>query len=394
MSRRRRRRWADVCWSRTRRLICASATRPFPSPSFSRSWCGAPAAACYATSTTSMSPAPISAVTPWITSTPCRRPPSARSISPVTPASCAAARRCSSTITARPSRPRSGGSIAARSGASAWSRASSNGTRRCRRSRFCSRKRASPRAWRARRPTPMLALREVQAAFRRGLLDGDDSALAALVAADGIAATERLAVYRNNVQTSLTDALRDTFPAVCRIVDERFFAYAAHAFLTGYPPRRACLAEYGARFEWLMNRAAHAADAEALAPSSLAGVAAADAPRLVFRLDPSFGFLASPWPVDRIWRLNRPGAQGDETVDLAAGGVRLEIRRRGPDVVFRALEGATFAFRQAIAAGATLDASTATAFAADARFDLGAAVADLFRDGAVVAFTLAPEAVP
>ncbi len=262
----------------------------------------------------------------------------------------------------------------------------------------------------------MLALREVQAAFRRGLLDGDDSALAALVAADGIAATERLAVYRNNVQTSLTDALRDTFPAVCRIVDERFFAYAAHAFLTGYPPRRACLAEYGAgfadflaafppcrelvylpdvaRFEWLMNRAAHAADADALAPSSLAGVAAADAPRLVFRLDSACGFLASPWPVDRIWRLNRPGARGDETVDLAAGGVHIEVGRRGPDVVFRALDAATFAFRQAIAGGAALDAATATAFAANARFDLGAAVADLFRDGAVVAFTLAPEAVP
>src|SRR5258708_29345053 len=95
---------------------------------------------------------------------------------------------------------------------------------------------------------PMLALGEVQAAFRRALLDGDDGALAALVAADGIAATERLAVYRNNVQISLTDALRDTFPAVCRLVDERFFAYAAHAFLTGPPPPRPVLAAYGPRF--------------------------------------------------------------------------------------------------------------------------------------------------
>ena len=62
--------------------------------------------------------------------------------------------------------------------------------------------------------------------------------------------------------------------------------------------------------------------------------------------------------------------------------------------MFRALDAATLAFRKAIAGGATLDAATATAFAADARFDLGVAVADLFRDGAVVAFTLAPEAVP
>src|SRR5258707_11251683 len=116
--------------------------------------------------------------------------------------------------------------------------------------------------------------------------------------------------------------------------------------------------------------------------------------RLVYRTVPACGFLASPWPVDRIWRLNRPGAQGDETVDLAAGGVHIEVGRCGPDVVFRALDAATFAFRQAIAGGATLDAATATAFAADARFDLGAAVPHLFRGGAVVPFTLAPEAAP
>jgi hypothetical protein len=262
----------------------------------------------------------------------------------------------------------------------------------------------------------MLALRDVQAAFRRAVLDGDDGALAGLVAADGIAAAERLAVYRNNVQTSLTDVLRDTFPAVCRIVDARFFAYAAHAFLSMHPPRRACLAEYGggfadflaafppcraliyladvARFEWLMTAAAQAADAEALLPSALACVAPADAARLVFRLDPSVGFLASPWPVDRIWRLNRPGATGDDVVDLAAGGVRLEVRRHGDAVVFRAVDAAPFAFREAIAAGARLDTAFAAAVAADARFDLGAAVADLFRDGAVVAFTLASEAPP
>ncbi len=262
----------------------------------------------------------------------------------------------------------------------------------------------------------MPALREVQAAFGRALLGGDESALLALIADDGIAASERLAVYRNNVQTSLTDVLRDTFPVVCRLVDERFFAYAAHEFLTANPPRRACLAEYGAgfadflaafppcrelvylpdvaRLEWLMSAAAHAADAEPLPPASLAGIVAADAPRLCFRLDPSLGLLASAWPIDRIWRANRPEAHGDAAVDLAAGGVHLEVSRQSSDVVFRALDAARFAFRQAIAGGAALEVATAVALAADGQFDLGAALADLFRDGAVVAFTLAPEAVP
>jgi hypothetical protein len=262
----------------------------------------------------------------------------------------------------------------------------------------------------------MPALREVQMAFRRALLDDDGGALAALVADDGVAPADRLAVHRNNLRISLTDALRDTFPVVCRLVDERFFAYAAHAFLTAHPPARACLAEYGAgfadfladfppcrellylpdvaRLEWLMHAAAHAAAGEPLAPSSLAEVAAADAPRLLFRLDPSLGFLASPWPVDRIWHANRPDLQSEEVVDLTGGGVYLEISRRGPDVVSRTTDAATFAFRQAIAGGAALEVATVAAFAADALFDLGAAVAELFRHGSVVAFTLAPEAQP
>ncbi|HKW52962.1 MAG TPA: DNA-binding domain-containing protein, partial [Stellaceae bacterium] len=212
----------------------------------------------------------------------------------------------------------------------------------------------------------MPALHEVQAAVRRALIDDDDGAIDALIAADGMSAAHRVAVHRNNLRISLTDVLRDTFPAVCRLVDERFFAYAAHEFLTAAPPRRACLAEYGAgfadflavfppcrtlaylpdvaRLEWLMNVAAHAADATPLVPSALAGVAAADTPRLVFRLAPSLAFLASPWPVDRIWRLNRPGADGD-AIDLDEGGVRLEIDRRGSDVVLRALDAAPFALR-------------------------------------------------
>ncbi|HEX7970041.1 MAG TPA: DNA-binding domain-containing protein [Stellaceae bacterium] len=262
----------------------------------------------------------------------------------------------------------------------------------------------------------MPALRELQAAFRRALLDGDDGGLAAFVSEDGMAAAERLAVYRNNVQWSLADMLRDTFPAVCRLVDERFFAFAAHEFIRMHPPERACLAEYGARFadflaafppcrelaylpdvarlEWLTHAAAYAADGEPLAPAALAGVAARDTPRLVLGLHASFGFLASPWPIDRIWRLNRPGADSDETVALASGGVHLEVSRRGPDVVFRALDAAVFAFRHALAAGASLETATEAALTVDAAFDLGGAIADLFGDAAVIAFTLAPETAP
>jgi hypothetical protein len=263
----------------------------------------------------------------------------------------------------------------------------------------------------------MPSLAELQAAFRRALLQDDAAAIAALVAGDGLAAAERVGVHRNNLFASLTAVLRDTFPAVCRLVDERFFAYAAHEFIAAEPPSRAVLAEYGAdfpaflrdfppcrgfsfladvaRLEWLMARAARAAEAEPLAAAALAAIAPEDTPRLALWLHPALGFLASPFPVDRLWRANRPG--GDAApVDVDAGGVRLEIARSGGDVVMRPLDPGSFALRAALAGGAALEAAAAQALAAMPGFDLARALGALFRDGAVIAVELlaASEAAP
>ena len=260
----------------------------------------------------------------------------------------------------------------------------------------------------------MLALRDLQTAWRRARLEEDVDASHALDAeiADGdFPAPERLAVYRNNIFASLTDALRETFPVICHLVDERFFSYAAHEFIATYPPKRPALMEYGgafpdflagfppcrdlsyladvARFEWLMNVAAQASDAEAMSADCLAGMAPQDAVRLAFTLHPSYGYLSSRWPVDRIWRANQPGACSEAVIDLASGGVHLEVCRRGGDVVFRALDDSTFAFRQALAMGACFGEAIERVLAREPDFAVGAALAALFAEEAVSAVTLA-----
>lgn len=268
----------------------------------------------------------------------------------------------------------------------------------------------------------MLMLRDLQTVLRRALLEEDFGASYALGAeiADGdFPARERLAVHRNNIFASLTDALRETFPVTCRLVDERFFSYAAHEFIAAHPPRRPSLAEYGgafpdflagfppcrdlfyledvARIEWLMNVAAHATDSEAVPADCLAGVESQDATHLVFTLHPSYGYFFSRWPVDRIWRANRPGACEESVIDLASGGVHLEVSRRNGDVVFRALDPATFTFRQALSKRSPLGEAIEQTFAIDPDFAVGAGLAALFEQGAVTQFalsTLALELVP
>jgi hypothetical protein len=237
----------------------------------------------------------------------------------------------------------------------------------------------------------MSSLRELQAGFRATLLGDDARGLTDEILPDGLSATARVAVYRHHVLASLTATLASTFPVVCRLVDRRFFGWLADRYVREHPPTGPCLFEYGgdfaafiarfpacaalpwladvARLEWALNAAVHAPDAAPMAPERLVATPPETLGHLLLELEPSVTLLASPWPIDAIWRGNQPGAEA-AAVDLDAGAVRLEIRRRGDDVVVRALPAGSFAFRRALAERAPLERALEAALAADVSFDL------------------------
>jgi hypothetical protein len=251
-------------------------------------------------------------------------------------------------------------------------------------------------------------LGELQAAFGRALLGEGAAALG--VRGDGLDPDARLRIYRHQVLSSLTDALRATYPVVCRLVDARFFAYGADAYIRTDPPAGPCLFEYGdsfpeflavfppcrglsylpdvARLEWALNRALHAPDAEPIDPTRLVAVPPDDLARLLVRLDPSVSLLASPWPIDRIWRANQPEADPALVVDLDEGGAQLEVRRAGDDAVFRRLSPPAYALRRALADGRALGEAAEDALAADPAFDLAAGLRDLLDEGLIASLTL------
>jgi hypothetical protein len=249
-------------------------------------------------------------------------------------------------------------------------------------------------------------LRELQAAFAGALLDPEATAVAAHVAAGGVTPTARLQIYRHHVFASLTATLQAAYPVVCRLVDVRFFAYAAHEYVRRQPPAGPCLFEYGASFpdflaafppcaglsyladvarlEWAMHAAAHAEEAAPLAPARVRRIPAGAIPALVLRLHPSLSVLRSPWPVQRIWEANQPAADPGATVDLAAGGACLEVRRRDDRVVVRETTPGDHAFHRALLDGQPLGDAAETALAAAPGFDLAAAIRRLLADGLVV----------
>lgn len=255
----------------------------------------------------------------------------------------------------------------------------------------------------------MPSLRELQRDFGDALRSGQGARVAAEIVDDGVPAEARLAIYRHHIAATLTEALRSVYPVVCRLVDERFFAYAANCFVRRHPPSGPCLVEYGAAFpdflaefepcqhlaylpdvarlEWAIHTAHHADVVVPLAPTSLADVDASSVHDIVFRLDPSLALVASRWPIEAIWRAHQtPEEIGWISAD--SGGQHVQVRQRDHDVEVRSLPAAVYAFRRELVAGGRLADAVASAVAEDPAFDVTGALHALFRDQLLIAFTL------
>lgn len=245
----------------------------------------------------------------------------------------------------------------------------------------------------------MPTLPEIQEDFRTFILGGPAGRLDEAVVSDRIAPAARLQIYRNHLFTTLIDALALTFPVVRRLVDERFFAYAAHRYIEASPPARPCLFEYGdsfpafladfpacqalpyladvARLEWAINESFHAVDAPALDPQRLAAVLPEHFASLTLTLHPATRLIESSFPVDRIWQANQPDSMTVAPISLDAGPAQVLVLRRGLDVEWRSLDRPRFDFLKALAAGADLAGAVA---AAGEGLDLVGALTDLLAD--------------
>lgn len=210
-------------------------------------------------------------------------------------------------------------------------------------------------------------------------------------------------VYRNNRIVSLTDALKQAYPAVLRFVGAEFFEAAGRLYLEVEPPRSPVLLTFGAgfgdflegfeparsvpylgdlaRFEWARVEATNAPDAAPMPIERLQGVAAEDLADLRFSLHPSLRLLSSRYPVASLWAATEGGAEGLEV--KMDEGEEIAVLRPALSVEQRVLCAGDHAFLRRLAAGKTLQEAAETAAEQDAQFDLSTALSGVFEIGAV-----------
>ncbi|GGH22394.1 Putative DNA-binding domain-containing protein [Cribrihabitans marinus] len=239
--------------------------------------------------------------------------------------------------------------------------------------------------------------------FRDALLNPSQAVPGGL--SDGAArpAGRRFNVYRNNVAVSLTEAMKEAFPVITRMLGTANMEGLAGLYLRAHPPSSPLMMHYGehfpellarteqlshlgylpdvARLELALRRSYHAADAAPIDPQALA----LDPDRLLAlrpTLAPAAQLVRSRWPIHALWLYNtRDGAPKPEP-----GAQDVLILRPEFDPEPHLLPPGGAALVQALQGGRTLGEAFYAATQEDPEHDLGASLTLLLAGGAITSF--------
>ena len=255
---------------------------------------------------------------------------------------------------------------------------------------------------------PERHLRSSYASFAAALLDPGRGTPAIVAGPNGKAVVKRYNVYRNNVTSSLIDALAAIYPAVQRLTGVEFFRAMARFHIRATPPTSPLLFEYGRDFPafieqyeyagampWLADTARverswldayHAADAEPLSVQTLRSFPPERLANLVLVAHPATRIVRSRFSVVTIFVANRGEAAVDR-IDASTPEDAL-ITRPDFDVVVRHLPRGGAVFLTDLIAGRSLGEAAASAQDASPAFDIASSIAGMIEAGAFTAATL------
>ncbi len=242
--------------------------------------------------------------------------------------------------------------------------------------------------------------------FAAALLDPQRPCPDGLFSANGADPASRFAVYRNNVQSSLINALTDSYPVVSQLVGDEFFRAMAQLYVQTSAPCSPLINDYGndfaefiehfapaasvpyladvARLERLRVMAYHAADANAVEPAQIAatlGTPEALA-ELRIHLHPATFTLNSTYAVVALWAAHQTDTPPQNLEPYHPQSAL--VLRNAMEVEVFAIDVGTAAFIRSLQNDCPLGQAVADALSAAPAFDLSQCLALLIRHNAII----------
>jgi hypothetical protein len=241
--------------------------------------------------------------------------------------------------------------------------------------------------------------------FANALLAPDAPCPAGLFSSNDADPASRFAVYRNNVHSSLINALAAGYPVTLQLVGEAFFRAMAGLYIQAFPPASPLINEYGrdfadfiqgfapaasvpylpdvARLERLRVRAYHAKDVCPLDQTTLIGALQRQTAlgELCLQLHPCVATLKSAYAVVALWAAHQTGESLATLNPLHAQSAL--VLRDGLQVKVFAIDSGSVAFINSLDNGWPLEMAVAYALDAATEFDLHQCLALLISHGAI-----------
>jgi|SaaInlStandDraft_5_1057022.scaffolds.fasta_scaffold14139_3 hypothetical protein len=208
----------------------------------------------------------------------------------------------------------------------------------------------------------MSKLKIIQDQFIDSLYQEDDTSILNEIKDGHAPKSELLKIYRNNLNSALTNSLRITYPHIYQLLGDKKFQQYTNKFITQSRSFSGNLDDYGhnfaeffknqkedffsdlASFEWLKQSSYLAANAENLDASRLQTLSIDQLPKIKFQLDPSCFLYQSNYNLLSSKKANKPNIRPKYFL----------ITRSSLEVYSMSISQTDFNFLQAIKDGTTL----------------------------------------
>ncbi len=255
-----------------------------------------------------------------------------------------------------------------------------------------------------------MQLHKLQSQFGAQLFGDQQTDVENLIESHGFGPSQRINIYRNNINSTLTESLANIYPVTCIMVGSDFFKMMAQKYCRTHPSQTGDLRDYGehlpafmrnmpklkdfpylpdlAEIDWSCHLAYHAHSTPTLSVSSLGHYSTEEHENLRFTLHPAIHTIESEYPVFDIWEYATSDDQNQTTPDIKPRRQQVLVHREEYSVRVVNIDKTLFDLFKLIGRQQNLGKIIPSILAADPNYNLQEGLYRLFAYNAITKITV------